>query len=473
MILSLQFFRPFKPFYLRPTIILFVTFHHPCLNEEPACSHIQHTLDRPNSSIFSEKDKTQVQSSTVMARMTADIVQEGWFVLLVLTLMATVQTGHAFGSFELLPRSSDSCPTSYDSCGGSLPSDFCCYSSSTCISLDDATSAICCPSGASCDYISPIVCDVQQQNATSHPKNSVKTTRLDDSLPTCGDACCPFGYTCQGNSTCALDKATSGTATSTSTTSSGTSTTSSSTIDTATAGVTFTAVPSSSISASKENGNSATLASSCPSYPSKAVVAGFFPGAIFGAVIAFIITTCLRRRARKKQEQEKPWEPKLKAWSQRSSTGGVVGISRPILSEDYGRSDFLLHPSPARRSYLSSRSTKSRLHRTGSRVRSLFSNGAPKLDRDVPPVPPCPVTPPCQRQPSTESIKIYSPPGAFAQSRKFLGPEPYPLTLARPDTTFTDLMQVVGFNDPKGNPSYKVTVEEEKGEKESGQGKKG
>jgi hypothetical protein len=34
-------------------------------------------------------------------------------------------------------------------------------------------------------------------------------------------------------------------------------------------------------------------------------------------------------------------------------------------------------------------------------------------------------------------------------------------------------MQVVGFNDPKGDPSYKVTIEEQKEEKANGQGKKG
>ena len=93
------------------------------------------------------------------------------------------------------------------------------------------------------------------------------------------------------------------------------------------------------------------------------------------------------------------------------------------------------------------------LSRTGSRVRSLFSNN-PKLDKDVPPVPamPEPVTPPQPREASTESIKVYSPPGAFAQSRKFLGPEPYPGTIARPDTTFTDLVRAVGFNDKNGRP---------------------
>lgn len=46
---------------------------------------------------------------------------------------------------------------------------------------------------------------------------------------------------------------------------------------------------------------------------------------------------------------------------------------------------------------------------------------------------------------------MYSPPGALSNSRNFLGPEPYPSTIARPDTTFTDLIQVVGLpRDGKG-----------------------
>lgn len=103
------------------------------------------------------------------------------------------------------------------------------------------------------------------------------------------------------------------------------------------------------------------------------------------------------------------------------------------------------------------------LHRTGSRVRSLFS-GQQRTgsDKDIPPVPEvqvqaAPMTPPCQRQPSTESIKVYSPPGVFVQSSKFLGPEPYPGSISRPDTTFSHLMQAAGFNDSKGNPAYKLT----------------
>lgn len=373
-------------------------------------------------------------------------------IMLLLTFMALLRPSHAVEMFDLLPRGSSSCPGSYKSCGGKLPSDFCCPSSSTCISLDDATSAICCPAGSNCDYISPITCDVQEQNTAVHRTSSIKTTRLKDTLPTCGDACCPFGYSCAANSTCILDKKTA---------TPETTNTSSSTTDPTTA-ATFTPVPSPSTSASSETVNSLTTTASCPSFPSKAVIAGFFPGALFGAVAALLVSLCLRRRSQKKEQQI--YDPKTgKAWSQRSSSGAVMGISSPIASEDYStRTDFLLRPGAAKRSSLGAHSTRSMLHRTGSKMRGLFSNGGHRLsDETIPPVPTAyPVTPPRQRQPSTESIKVYSPPGAFAQSRKFLGPEPYPSTIARPDTTFTDLMQVVGFNDSKGNPKYKVTGDE-------------
>ncbi|KAJ5389812.1 uncharacterized protein N7496_000880 [Penicillium cataractarum] len=385
-----------------------------------------------------------------MARSSVPVIAKRSTVLLLLSLMAKIQPSYAsaFDHLNLLSRSSGSCPSSYDSCGSSLPDDFCCPSTSTCISLDNASSAICCPSGASCDYISPIVCDVQEQNATAHPKNSVKTTKLDSSLPTCGSACCPFGYTCQGNSTCALNTKTSSTVTSSNSTSTSTSTTADTT------GATFT--PVASPSSTSEAKSTSTVSSTCPSFPTKAVLAGFFPGAIFGAILAILITICIRRRTQKKTLHN---DPKTgHHWSQRSSSGAVMGISGPIASEDNSyRTDFLLRSSAERRSSMGGRSM---LSRTGSRVRSLFS-GQQRPNKDVPPVPEVqvqyPVTPPRQRQPSTESIKVYSPPGAFSQSRKFLGPEPYPGTISRPDTTFTDLVQAVGFNDSKGNPSYKLT----------------
>ncbi|KAJ5095873.1 hypothetical protein NUU61_005229 [Penicillium alfredii] len=390
-----------------------------------------------------------------MARSAAGLVSGQPWPLLLLSVLVMIRPSNALNPFYLLPRSTDSCPSSYKRCGSSkLPDSFCCPSSATCISLDDASSAICCPTGANCDYISPIVCDAQQQNATLHPKNPIKTTRLDDELPECGDSCCPFGYTCQGNSTCALNRDTSSKATATLP---GTSTTATaSTTESTTLGATFTPVssPSSSLSANSASGD---LASQCPSFPSKAVVAGVFPGAVFGAVLALLASLCLRRRARKNEQQAH--DPKSGPhWSERSSNGTLIGISNPIASDDISyRTDFLLRPGPVKRSSLGGRSTRSVLHRTGTRVRSLFSGtGNPKFDKDIPPVPAPAVTPP-ERQASTESIKVFSPPGAFAQSNKFLGPEPYPGTIAQPDTTFTDLMQVVGFSDGKGEPCYRVT----------------
>lgn len=69
---------------------------------------------------------------------------------------------------------------------------------------------------------------------------------------------------------------------------------------------------------------------------------------------------------------------------------------------------------------------------------------------------PDPITPPRQREVSSESIKVYSPHAAFPQSKRFLGPEPYPSRIARPSTTFGDLMQAVGFENGKNEHGYKV-----------------
>lgn len=140
--------------------------------------------------------------------------------------------------------------------------------------------------------------------------------------------------------------------------------------------------------------------------------------------------------------------------TQAGKGGPSWSISSPIATEDNSyRTDFLL------------RTSKDKHTSVGSRVRSLFSNAPPKIDKDVPPLPqtnvesltrPEPVTPPRQREPSTESIKVYSPPGAFMQSRRFLGPEPYPSRIARPSTTFSDLVQAVGFNEPKSGQVKEV-----------------
>lgn len=124
-------------------------------------------------------------------------------------IVTTITPGCAF---DLVKRA-DTCPESYEQCDNSkFPDSFCCPSSSTCMSFDGSSSVICCEDGEDCNSIATISCDVQQQNATLHPKSPIKTTRLDDDLPKCGDSCCPFGYECResgGRSACVLDSSSS------------------------------------------------------------------------------------------------------------------------------------------------------------------------------------------------------------------------------------------------------------------------
>src|SRR3954452_15794389 len=115
-------------------------------------------------------------------------------------LSVTVSAAQALG---VLPQRDSTCTNStFNSCtsiDSNLPSNFCCPPTDTCISLDSSSSALCCPPGANCTAIRPIACSINQQNVMLHPGNSVMTTKLDSSLPQCGDHCCPFGYTCDLN----------------------------------------------------------------------------------------------------------------------------------------------------------------------------------------------------------------------------------------------------------------------------------
>jgi hypothetical protein len=95
----------------------------------------------------------------------------------------------------------------YSSCGNGLPDNFCCPSSTTCLSVAANTTAICCPNGADCGAIKPIICNIDVQNATAFPQSQIHTTNLDESLPSCGtNTCCPFGYQCNESMACELDQ---------------------------------------------------------------------------------------------------------------------------------------------------------------------------------------------------------------------------------------------------------------------------
>lgn len=77
-----------------------------------------------------------------------------------------------------------------------LPKDLCCTEGSYCLVGAVNTTIICCPEGAGCEAIRPIVCDLNAQDPNQAPESLVKTILLGGSLPVCGNGCCPWGYTC-------------------------------------------------------------------------------------------------------------------------------------------------------------------------------------------------------------------------------------------------------------------------------------
>lgn len=88
-----------------------------------------------------------------------------------------------------------------------LPGNFCCDKQSTCIPLAGQTTVLCCPSGPDgCNVIAPIVCDLKLQDPASNPNAQVKTTVLDGKLPSCGNNCCPYGYSCGDDGNCIMDQ---------------------------------------------------------------------------------------------------------------------------------------------------------------------------------------------------------------------------------------------------------------------------
>ncbi|KAL8775154.1 MAG: hypothetical protein Q9194_003853 [Teloschistes cf. exilis] len=153
-------------------------------------------------------------------------------------------------------------------------------------------------------------------------------------------------------------------------------------------------------------------------------IAGFFPGILLGVLLTVAAIICIGRRRAKREEKD-------------GDFGSVAAtVSDPIYQDSNGfRTDFLRRES-ATKNYNSN-------NRRTSRVRSLFSSSrSPTMNNSSPESYSktiLPKTPPnnrripeMQREPSMESIKIYSPANGQLQ---------------RPTTTFTDMMADAGFRE--------------------------
>lgn len=293
---------------------------------------------------------------------------------------------------DIFGRASSCGDSSYVQCSADLPSDFCCPSGQTCISLAGKTTAICCPEGGNCAEIETIPCDISLEDKSQHPAAVVMTSALTGTLETCGDQCCPFGYSCNGNGNCDMNKDQSAKPSTSSVASSATVTASSGSA-TATVGVsptsgtdsspsaTGTSSSSSSASAASAAADSTSTSSSGDSSPEASsssgdssakagVVAGGVIGGLAGAVLLGFLILFLVKRDRRRKELEKNRGEGGDESSPRSSFGNIIGspvtkggppgsgtssgtttmrgypISKPILAEDMVRSDFGRMKSP-------------------------------------------------------------------------------------------------------------------------------
>lgn len=336
-------------------------------------------------------------------------------------LTAAIDVAHSIG---LLSRAPDSCGVSnYLRCNlPGLPSTFCCPSGSVCIPFNNAASVVCCPAGQDCRTIAPITCDLTQQDAALHPSNQLHSTDLKGSLQACGNGCCPKGYTCQ-NSQCIMKAdVTPSTSTRVSNKPTASPTKASSTNR-----------PKPSSSASSTSVTTASLQSSVPTttakeaqsdkFPVLAIIVGFLPGLLLGIILTVSVVLCLGRRRRRRRNRT--------AGSQKGSEFGssqAATVSEPIFhpGNNAFRTDFL------RRESIPNQRT--------SPAKSLFSKSSSYRSPDgIGRSLRTPVrTPERTREPSMESIKIYSPPNGGLGSPNGGG-------LGRPTTTFTDMMTDAGF----------------------------
>jgi hypothetical protein len=358
---------------------------------------------------------------------------------------------------RIVPKQEPTCggKSNLQQCGTGFPSAFCCPSDTKCMSLANSASVqsvICCPNGSDCTIIQPITCDLSQLNATLHPENQMHLSDTNGvTLPTCGDRCCPLGFSCKGNM-CFKD--------STSPTSSPTSS---------------RPTPSATQPAS------ASQTSSCPAAPvgaqsgfdGRSFAAGFFPGIVIGALGTIALLWVIKKR-RESQAKERY-----------SGDFGHVArqISDPIYDPQHARTDFIRRsPSSTTDLVYNDKNDQPPVHGFTPRIKSMWDR-TPKLDfgfssglpSDPAPPPPViragnnhdPYTTPRHtprrkhkshrshrssrndpaRAGSTETIDVLMPAPSFLEPPKAPGMRENRLTTDTTNTTFTKLMERAGFDD--------------------------
>ena len=339
------------------------------------------------------------------------------------SITALSTTEEAAQAVGLLPRASTCSLAGFSPCNqNGLPDNFCCPTTSTCVPFNNKKSAICCPTGQTCSVITAISCDISQQNATLHPESQLFSTELIGTLESCNGKCCPKGYNCQ-NGQCSV--VTSSTTVSSSSTSSSSASSAKATSSSSSGSTTL---PTSTSATATSTASSAAVTNPqvhCPQFTPAGTLVGYFTGLASGILLTVGFLCCFGHRRHHRDSSPLP-SPSL--------SNIRASISDPIYKpEGMGavRADFLRKNSKPRRSL---RSMFSRTSTIGGRSAPVDGIG-----RSIPKVPQTPVnqrSPSLRmnREPSMESIKIYSPPGGG---------------LGRPGTQLEDMLNEVGWDPTK------------------------
>ncbi|CAM1506623.1 Fc.00g062640.m01.CDS01 [Cosmosporella sp. VM-42] len=399
--------------------------------------------------------------------------------LLLLTALASTTT--AVPASRLFARK-DTCSADQVSCPSILPDDFCCPSGTSCNALAGGTTAICCPEGRSCNKIQPITCNIETQDVSKNPDGPIKTTVFDVDLEKCGNACCPFGYSCSGDAKeCVMDSDQSnipaGHKASTSATA-GPTATATSPSDTETAS--GTASPSSTLPSQATDSEPDSNQNSNSGPATTSIIGGVVGSALVLLVIAIIVFLYIRRKNRRNAINGEKSGHFYNSGRPASSTGSFGNIiSDPIVQPGSYRTDFILKTPSSRASTAPRRfsiAPKPQLPRIRISIPNPFDspNSSPNppstalsspLD-DRPPrtgnvaarLPPIramkasshwsrrPGTPELQREPSSESINVFADPNTVESK-----PKTRRLTHA---TTFTDLMDEADLTEVRRGYPY-------------------
>ncbi|PTB46786.1 uncharacterized protein TrAFT101_003771 [Trichoderma asperellum] len=308
------------------------------------------------------------------------------FTRLLLLVSALASFVSASPTNSLFVRDSQ-CAAGLESCPASLPNNFCCSQGTTCLPLAGNTTALCCPTGQTCEKIQPITCDISLQDPIKNSQSPIKTSVFDVSLGKCGgNLCCPFGYSCVGGNQCQKDadqskspesagSSATGSPTSTSPTSgsptspaSATSAPASATSPPATSLVIApvntaaatppaeeTSLPSTTSSPDSSSTETASPAPKASNPKTISIVAGVVGGCAVLAALGIIAFLFVRRRNRY-SESEYPEKANIKHLGPGPGLGiqGGSVISDPILQPNSYRADFI-RKTPSIRSFVSQR----------------------------------------------------------------------------------------------------------------------